>query len=209
MKKLLLVFMFLIAPLANAATGKVSFDLQAVNLVDLVRLIYGDVLHQSFVVDEIGADLRPVTFNLREVTEAQAEAVLIDVLKTQGVTVDKRNGFAFVHRVEQKPSDVRRSPWVYRPRFRTVQYLSASLSSLFSDGTFSPRQGRAMNFSQVSGEGSSVTSGNKMSGATAQQTAMNSQRGVNALTDVDIRTRKSVPINSDKRVIASIGRRFF
>ena len=194
--RLLLGFMLMALSVVVTA-APVTIDLQNVPLKDLIRLVYGEVLGQNYVIDgSIQDDLRPVSLVLKDVEPQAAEGVLRELLNAQDVIISKAGGVVVLR--HGKPEEKPKTLFVYRPRFRSVEYLQDLLQMLFPSGSFLSQRGGGMSLSAVSGgsplgaagvagrgEGgsSSVGSGNGLAGAVAT-----ANQGLNRNLDVEADT---------------------
>lgn len=104
--------------------GTVSIRMQEVKLVDLFRLVYAEILARPFVIDSDALQLADtVTVDWPAVKPAQVERELRALLEGRGYQLVDRNGArVLAKRPEQdKPED---ELIVYRPRYRSVDYLT-------------------------------------------------------------------------------------
>lgn len=120
------------APLAHVRNG--SFDLRYVTVGQLVDLLYGDALHVPHVINsDVLQDGRLVSFQYHGAGEDLRAFVKV-FLDSQGFQVVTRDGVDFVSR--KPPSALPPAPavstYVYRPRYRTAQYLTGLVQPLFS-----------------------------------------------------------------------------
>lgn len=118
----------------------VSFQLNDVRLVDLVRLVYSDVLRKSYLLDSDflrSEDL--VSLHLRAVPAQQVERTLDALLDARGFSVTDGGGVAVIgKRLEQ---DEKKHVVVYRPQFRSVSYLLDLVQAFFPPSSFSGQRG--------------------------------------------------------------------
>ena len=106
-----------------------------VSLYDLVRVIYGDVLHRAFVIDpSLFATDAVTSIDLRSGSNEQVEAVVLAALDASGYRVRLEKGLSII---EKKPDQrVGQRVFSYRPRFRTVAYLQNATRSFVFRGRF-------------------------------------------------------------------------
>lgn len=144
MKKLLAAFALVICAIAqgqglpDGMAQPVKFDFQAVSVPQVIQLVYADVLKQSFVIDPaVIADPRAVSFRF-EAGKGNLRSFWIAFLDSLGFAVESRAGVDFVSvKKPEQPKAVAADAFVYRPRFRSVQYLVDLLSAAFKPGSFS------------------------------------------------------------------------
>ena len=124
---------------AQRALQPVRFDFKAINVAQVIQLIYSEALAMPYVIDpEVLADARVVSFRYSS-DKGDMRAFVKTFLKSLGYTTVTENGIDLItkHQVEAKPeAAVELDNYVYRPRFRDVNYLSRLLSPLFK-GSFS------------------------------------------------------------------------
>lgn len=124
---------------AQRALQPVRFDFKAINVAQVIQLIYSEALAMPYVIDpEVLADARVVSFRYSS-DKGDMRAFVKTFLKSLGYTAVTENGIDLItkQQVEAKPdAAVDLDNYVYRPRFRDVNYLSRLLSPLFK-GSFS------------------------------------------------------------------------
>ena len=121
-----------------APARPVKFDFQAVSVQQVIQLMYADVLKQSFVIDPaVIGDTRAVSLRF-DSAKGNLRAFWTAFLDSLGLAVDTRAGVDFVTvKKPDQPTVVAHDAFVYRPRFRSVQYLVDLLGALFKPGSFS------------------------------------------------------------------------
>ncbi|TDY47713.1 type II/III secretion system protein [Paraburkholderia rhizosphaerae] len=120
-----------VAPLRLGRGG--AFDLRFVNVGQLVDLLYGDAMHVPHVISsEVLQDTRLVSFQY-DGKAGDLHAFVRVFLDSQGFRVETHEGVDFV---SKKPVGEVRQPeqetFVYRPRYRTAEYLAQVVQPLFS-----------------------------------------------------------------------------
>jgi type II secretory pathway component GspD/PulD (secretin) len=102
---------------------------------ELIRLVYGEFLRESYVIDgSVGDELKPMTLQLRGLSITQAESLLVDLLKGQGIEVRRLAGVVIVGRHDEKRED--KETILYRPKYRSSAYLQQAMSRVFPSGAF-------------------------------------------------------------------------
>lgn len=146
MKRLLVALAFF-APLVYAAppakvanpVDAVSFSLANVKLGELVTLAYRDAFKTPYVLSpEVAGDQRIVSLRIGGDSAGSGKADFIKFLDMMGVVIEKRGGIEFL--TIAKLIEIEREPYVYRPRYRDVNYLTDLLKPLFK-GQFVNQRG--------------------------------------------------------------------
>lgn len=127
------------AAAAQNAQEPVRFDFRAVNVAQVIQLIYGEVLATPYVLDpDVLNDSRVVSFRYSS-DKGDLRVFVTTFLDSLGYAVTKTNGIDVIQKrlVETKADPVPEpDSFVYRPKFRDVNYLARLLSPLFA-GSFS------------------------------------------------------------------------
>lgn len=133
MKKLMLVVLLCLPLLARSAdkSEEVAISFDHIPVVELLTLVYGDLLKVNFVVEASvlkRKDVISVSYQTkldRERLKDLVEQLLDDV----GLIAEKRAGYVFVRPKAGDESDL--EVLIYRPKHRAVSYLSGVIGSLF------------------------------------------------------------------------------
>lgn len=115
-------------------TSAHAFDLQGVSVAEVVQLIYANAIKTPYMLaPEVLADGRPLSFRWSS-GFGSLEGFLLQFLDNLGYKVERRGKVDFV----MKAGDDERleSVYVYRPRFRSVNYLTELISPMMK-GSFS------------------------------------------------------------------------
>lgn len=131
-----LFFMLCLSTTQGQAKG-IAFELNAVPLSQALHLWYLHVVDKPFMLSpELAEDKRVVTFRITP--DSDERAFMRRYLKNMNIAVHTRHGIdylaSFTPKIPVTPQDF----FVYRPRFRSVGYLTEMLSSQFS-GKFNVR----------------------------------------------------------------------
>lgn len=140
---------FLAAPLlAIAAPGnQINVQLEKVPLVELVRIVYGDMLHKPYILDPDAVALQDVvTVDLRNVKPDQIAATLADLLADRGLSITHTSTASIIGK---KPDDPGKELLIYRPKHRPVAYLTDLLRPIFPQGFTAAQQQTAQAFPQT------------------------------------------------------------
>ncbi|WP_232515107.1 hypothetical protein [Burkholderia ambifaria] len=121
-----------LAPLPHQKNG--AFDLRFVNVGQVVDLVYGDALKVPHVISsDVLQDQRLVSFQF-DSTKGDLHAFIKTFLDSLGFEVVNRDGVDFVgKRADAGVGEVPRAMLVYRPRFRSAEYLSNLVRPLFGN----------------------------------------------------------------------------
>lgn len=105
---------------AALADDRVSLVLSDVRLVDLVRVAYGELSKEPFVLSHelLQSDDR-FTVDLRQVPTGRAVSAVADLARSVGFEVERRGGVVWIGKATESPEQV----VVYRPRYRSARYL--------------------------------------------------------------------------------------
>lgn len=126
MKRFALLLLCLVS-FAHAGEGDVSIVLRDVRLVDLVRLVFGDVSREPFMLSKdfldstsrVGVDLPPMP-------KAKAVEAVRELVEAEGFSVSRRKGVVWVEKGKEPAEDV----VIYRPRYRSALYLADVVQSV-------------------------------------------------------------------------------
>lgn len=117
----------------------VSFHLDHVPVIELAHLIYSDVSKSNYAIDSTVLDLRnSVSVHFSDLEKKQAVSVLETLLKSSGVEIDKSGDVVLLRAVrESEKIEVEQEIFFYRPRFRSVGYITELCGGLFKNSHFS------------------------------------------------------------------------
>ncbi|MBU9606816.1 type II secretory pathway protein [Burkholderia multivorans] len=119
-------------PLPRQKNG--AFDLRFVNVGQVVDLVYGDALKVPHVISsDVLQDQRLVSFQF-DSTKGDLHSFVKTFLDSLGFEVVNREGVDFVgKKADAAVGEVARAMLVYRPRFRSAEYLSKLVRPLFGN----------------------------------------------------------------------------
>lgn len=119
------------------AADDVSIELNAVRLGDLFRVVYGDILKRSFVVDrEIGDSPDTVSLSLKHIRPADLEKQITAIADRRGFRMRNANGVTVI---EKKPAS-EEEILVYRPLHRSAAYLAEVVQGVTQARSLGMRQ---------------------------------------------------------------------
>lgn len=117
------------------------FDFQSIVVSQAVQLIFSEALKTPYVLEpDVLTDTRLVSFRY-ESSKGEIHAFVNDFLDSIGLAITEKNGVAFVHKkpiekeVYQKPGEPEKDVFIYRPKYRDVDFLARLLQPLFK-GSF-------------------------------------------------------------------------
>ncbi|GHU32599.1 bacteriophage-related lipoprotein [Betaproteobacteria bacterium] len=181
-------FFFLIFPaMVQAATvDDFSMDFVDVDPRELIRLVYGEFLRESYVIESnISETVKPVSLRLRGMSYITVEALLVDLLKGQGIEVRRSGGVVVVGK--QDDSKLEPETMIYRPKYRPSSYLQQAMSAVFPSGAFPNQRPGGMPFTGLGAPpaGTSTPSRQGYSVHPASSSSGSYSSGVNVLTEYD------------------------
>lgn len=115
----------------------VKFDFQAVSVSQVIGLVYSEALPQPYVIDPvILKDERTVSFRFGS-DNGDFRQFWIAFMDSLGYVVESRRGVDFlIPRKSEASITQQPEVYVYRPRFRSINYLVDLLSAVFRHGAF-------------------------------------------------------------------------
>lgn len=156
MKNFLLILFFLIPSLSFPAP--VTIDLHPVTLPDLVRIVHGDMLNQSFT---LGADFlqdkTEVSINWKNISPKLVASMTHDMITSRGYEMIEDGRVLTIRR----PVAADNGLLIYPVKYRSAKYLAdlinkvAGFSQMGSRGLPAP-SGSVSNVSEVAGSASQV-----------------------------------------------------
>ncbi|HHL9086451.1 TPA: secretin N-terminal domain-containing protein, partial [Escherichia coli] len=112
---------------------------------------------------ELAGDTRVVSFYLTQSLEPRL--FFISYLKNMGIAVSSRNGVDWIYIPAKKEYKEPVSVFSYRPKYRSVSYLSSMLTSVTQSGSFSNHV-QTVDYSGSASSASSGSATNSVSAAT-------------------------------------------
>lgn len=116
----LLLFLILLFPSVSFSED-FTLQLHQIKAVDLARIVYGDVLRQSFILDsDVIQSADSVSINWMDLKKSEVDSMTRDLLQLRGFEL-VRNGNVLLIRKHVKEDD---DFFIYQPRNRSARYLS-------------------------------------------------------------------------------------
>ena len=104
-----------------------SFQLHEIRISDLARVIYGDALRQSFVLDsDVLQSEEKVSLNWINLDKVELDRNLRQLLHLHGCQLVLTNGVMLVRKSDKQDDEV----FIYKPRNRSAKYLSDILQKV-------------------------------------------------------------------------------
>ena len=156
MKYFIGIFLFLVSccllaaePPTPAAPFKLTFD--RLPLTQFVNVVYGDMLKENFVVHpDLADNSQLVTLEFQQpVSRKELKEFMVSFLAGLGIDAKEKAGYVLLSPVDKTLLNSDNDVYLYRPKYRSVAYITDLISSLFPAGRFSIQ--RAVRASAVSG----------------------------------------------------------
>ncbi len=176
-------FVALAAPVESSVKIPVKLSFDKVPVVELVNVVFGDILKENYVLHPalVNSDLL-VTLQLMEgMDKAQVRRFMVSFLKSVNIAVEERAGYAFLLPLVAK-EEGDDEMFFYRPKYRSVSYITDLSASVFKHGKFTTQRGVKSSGSKSSGNASS---GSTLPGDGASAQAKAVDNGSNALSVQD------------------------
>ncbi|AID26963.1 secretin [Salmonella bongori] len=133
MNKYLLVLLFFLS--FRVMSQGVTLELNRVTLPEFIHMLYSDVFNRPYMLSpELAGDTR--ILSLRITPDVDEMEFIERYFGNLGIKIFTRDGIDYIAPVIKKSSEPAREVFVYRPRFRSVAYLSELLRT-FVEGSFS------------------------------------------------------------------------
>ncbi|HEL8100097.1 TPA: type II secretion system protein GspD [Escherichia coli] len=174
--RLLILFFIMVLPLTSFSktyekipeVARVDMSMDNAPLPQVISLIWQRVFNRPFQLSpEIAGDTRLVSFYLTQ--QLEPRAFFISYLKNMGILVSSKNGVDYIYIPVKKEYKEPLSVFTYRPKYRSVSYLSAMISSVAQSGTFSNHV-QSVDYTTASSSSSSSSAANRVSVATDAET---------------------------------------
>ena len=157
---------------SEPVSSRVDMSMDNAPLPQVILLIWQRVFNRPFQLSpELAGDTRVVSFYLTQSLEPRS--FFISYLKNMGIAVSSRNGVDWIYIPAKKEFKEPVSVFTYRPKYRSVSYLSSMLTSVTQSGSFSNH------VQTVDYSGSSASSASSASSGSATNS-------VSAATDAEV-----------------------
>lgn len=132
MKRILFVLLLVFSVQVRAADQQdVVLNFDRISVIELVNLVYGEILRINFALDpEIVQRNETVTVHFQsKMDNAKVSDFLESLLKNIGVEVQRKKGYYYLKKTG--PEEPETEILFYRPKFRSVKYISSLVNPLF------------------------------------------------------------------------------
>ena len=140
MKKLFFILLACVSLTISAKPAKpetFSFQFSDVLFPELLKVVYSEVLQRSYVIDtDVLKSDDILTLHIKQKPASDIEAYIQALLEKRGLAVIRKGTIDIITKKEEIDQGEKHI-LVYRPRFRSVEYLNDLASSFFPKGLFS------------------------------------------------------------------------
>jgi len=113
--------------LCSAPARGATISLYEVKLIDLARVVYGDLLHRSYIFDsEFSRSSQVVSVNWKNLSNQKIELFTEDIFKENGFTLQEKDKVLRIRKSEKIDENI----LVYTPRYRSARHLSDILEKV-------------------------------------------------------------------------------
>ncbi|HAZ3473225.1 TPA: type II secretion system protein GspD [Escherichia coli] len=170
-------------------SSRVDMSMDNAPLPQVISLIWQRVFNRPFQLSpELAGDTRVVSFYLTQSLEPRS--FFISYLKNMGIAVSSRNGVDWIYIPAKKEFKEPVSVFTYRPKYRSVSYLSSMLTSVTQSGSFSNHV-QTVDYSGSSASSGSAT--NSVSAATDAEVLVYSGTSADIRRVRDLLPRIDIP----------------
>lgn len=204
MKRLFVV----LALFCSQAFAAKTFDFQfnEIRFPVLLQLVYSEVLDRSYVLDTPALkndDL--LSLHIKNKTADEVEAYILALLDSKGFAISRRGAVDVIgDKPKKEDTEPEKEVFVYRPRFRSVVYLTELLTGLFPNGSFATQRNISSPITQNSIAAGTIDA--KSSLNTTQAMPQNAVRdtGTSAYSQIDKNTRDVLIFNGEQKHVKKL-----
>ena len=139
------------------AGDRVSVVFDQIGLPDLVRVVYGEIAHEPYILTHEAINARDtVSLTLRGLDRAQIVGQVEELLKASGYVAETRGGVVWIQK--RKDPAIVDEVVVYHPRYRAARYLADVVQSITGAKSVMSRSLRSQGPHSGSPEGDSQLS---------------------------------------------------
>ena len=122
-----------------AERGPISMNFGQIPVVQLVALVYGDMLGENFVLHPaLASSEQVVTVRLETgMDKPKLRKFIASFLDSVGIVAEQRGAYVLVRPVAERGKRADDEVFFYRPKHRSVSYIMDLCSGLFTSGRFS------------------------------------------------------------------------
>lgn len=131
MKKNIIIALVLMLSINFSYAKNIQLDIDRMPLSDAISLIWRDIFKTSFMLaPELTDDKRLLTMHITPVVD---EREFIErYLRNMNIKISKKNGVDYIYSFVPGPPIEKLQNFVYKPKFRTVDYLYRSLNQIMT-----------------------------------------------------------------------------
>lgn len=124
--RLFVAFLVFLLP-SISFPAPVTISLHEVKLSDFARVVYGDLLHKSYIFDsEVIHASEDISINWNRLPSAQVEQLAIDIFTSRGYDLQQVGKILMLRKTKKEDAGL----LVYQPRNRSARYLSDILAKV-------------------------------------------------------------------------------
>ncbi|MDE1477667.1 type II secretion system protein GspD [Xenorhabdus bovienii] len=144
----------------------INFSLDGVTIPKSVNFIYGQVFKKPFMISpEVITDTRLVSFHITP--DLDEKAFFVRYLNNMGIGVTNKSGVDYIYKLKIVEPVIPQHTFVYKPKYRSVGYLTSVLSSVVQGrfghgGSMSAYVGGSKASNNSSGANSFASSGDML-----------------------------------------------
>lgn len=140
----------------------IAMQMDNAPLPQVISMIWQSVFYRPFQLSpELAGDTRLVSFYLNEKLEPRA--FFLSYLKRMDIGVTSRDGVDYIYLIKKEEKKPPVSVFTYRPKHRSVSYLSSVLQGVLTGGSFSNHIQAVDYLGQSSGAGPDRNKGSRVS----------------------------------------------
>lgn len=133
------IFIILLTASSIASAGNLNVDLDNVSLTDLIKITYGDLTDNDFIIDDdLLKNQKKFTVKVTDLKPQHMKPFLDNLLEREGYQIDKFQGIYSIYKRDKESGF---DTFVYNPNYRSANDIINSIKLSFPIGTF----GRAEN----------------------------------------------------------------
>lgn len=133
MKKLIYLLAFLSLN-AHAFDNDLTITLDNITLTELVKIAYGDLKKSDYVIDDdLLTNKKRFNVQLEKLNKAKTKEFVNALLVREGYEIENLNNVTTIYK--QSPDKLKK-PFLYTPLYRSTQYLTETLRTVFNQGQF-------------------------------------------------------------------------
>lgn len=183
MKKFLFILLTCITLPICAKVDTFSFQFSDILFPELLKVVYSEVLNRSYVIDtDVLKSDDILTLHIKQKPAPEIENYIAALLEKRGLAVIRKGSIDIITKKEEIDQGEKHI-LVYRPRYRSVEYLHDLAGSFFPKGLFSGQR-QISNVQPMQSMNATNTTGNYNTANTPQM-PMPQDTGTSAYSLID------------------------